>query len=115
MSSRSGISFSELSGWSIPSIIPRPDDASSPASVRPWPRAFSPSNANAGFSPVAPGAAYTRATQLEWSFWDFAYRLEAWLILGIVRYEGGQRGGRPAATSNAREAHVISHSATSVN
>ena len=34
----------------------------------------------------------------------------------VVRYEGGQRGGRPAATSNKREAHhVIDHSATSVN
>ena len=25
-------------------------------------------------------AAYTRATQLEWSFWDSAYRLETWPI-----------------------------------
>src|SRR4051794_21428934 len=34
----------------------------------------------------------------------------------VVRYEGRQRGGRPAATSNKREAHhVIDHSATSVN
>ena len=25
-------------------------------------------------------AAFTRATQLEWMFWDSAYRLEAWPV-----------------------------------
>jgi thiaminase/transcriptional activator TenA len=25
-------------------------------------------------------AAFTRATQLEWIFWDSAYRLEAWPV-----------------------------------
>ena len=54
MSSRSGISFSELSGWSIPGIIPCPDDASRPACVRPWSRASSPAPYANRFSPVAP-------------------------------------------------------------